>query len=173
MIKKILSLFYFASLATTVQADQYCQTENIPATAPSTHYQPLKDGTIYDNNTGLMWRVCLEGLSGKSCDQGEPLLLSWANALLHVPVLNSDNGFAGYKDWRLPNIRELSTLVELQCANPAINLNAFVNAPSEHVWSSSPYHFYTHYSWYVDFENGAATYDERISKKSIRLVRDK
>lgn len=83
----------------------------------------------------------------------------------------SDGNTNDYNDWRLPNIRELSTLVEPQCAGPAVNSEIFPNTPATHVWSSSPYNFYTHYSWYVDFANGAPTYDLRTALKNIRLVR--
>ncbi|MFD1217187.1 Lcl C-terminal domain-containing protein [Microbulbifer celer] len=73
---------------------------------------------------------------------------------------------------RLPNIRELGSLLELQCAGPAINRVLFSNAASTDVWSSSPSNFHTHYSWYVDFATGALTYGEREKPKAIRLVRD-
>lgn len=159
------------SLSEAQRPQQRCQRDNMTATTPTTRFQKHDDGTVTDRETGLIWRVCVEGLQGKNCDKGKTLELSWGGALTYVPVLNSGEGFAGHKDWRLPNIRELGTLAELQCARPAINLEIFPNAPSAHVWSSSPYHFYTHYSWYVDFGNGQLTYAERIKPKQIRLVR--
>lgn len=161
-------------LASTSQAqtNQACKTDNITATAPSSRYQQKDDGSIIDTKTGLMWRTCLEGVAGKACDEGEPLALTWAEALVYVPVFNGEGGFAGHTDWRLPNIRELSTLVELQCVGPAINLAIFPNTASTDVWSSSPAYFHTHYSWHVDFNTGAFTYGEREKPKAVRLVRD-
>lgn len=150
---------------------QRCHQENMAATAPSSRFQKHNDGTVTDRETGLMWRVCMEGLEGKNCDKGKALEPSWGGALTYAPSLNSGKGFAGYKDWRLPNIRELGTLIELQCAQPAINLEVFPNTPSAHVWSSSPYHFYTHYSWYADFSSGRISYAERVKPKQLRLVR--
>jgi len=157
--------------ADQAQTGQRCKNEHIPATTPSSRYQQKSDGSIVDTETGLMWRACLEGVAGKACDEGAPLALTWAEALIYVPTFNSGGGFAGYTDWRLPNIRELSTLVELQCAGPAINLAVFPNATSTDVWSSSPAHFHTHYSWHVDFATGAFTYGERTKPKAVRLVR--
>lgn len=154
------------------QDGQRCQPEHIASTAPSLRYQPNKDGTVVDTETGLMWRGCLEGVAGVACDKGEPLAVSWADALLYVPKFNSQGGFAGHIDWRLPNIRELSTLAELQCANPAINLAVFPNTASSDTWSSSPALFHAHYSWHVNFETGAFAYGERAKAKAIRLVRD-
>ncbi|WP_188150212.1 DUF1566 domain-containing protein [Teredinibacter waterburyi] len=167
-----LVLLLLSLLSGFALAEQNCQTDTIAASTPLERFKQSEDGTVVDADTGLMWRECLEGVTGASCDEGEPVALTWAGALTYVPTLNANGGFAGYSDWRLPNIRELSTLVELQCSNPAMNVVVFENAPSTHVWASSPYHFYTHYSWYVDFSNGAATYDERIVSKTLRLVRD-
>jgi hypothetical protein len=83
------------------------------------------------------------------------------------------NGFAGHTDWRVPNIRELGTLVELQCFQPSINSAVFPNTPNRPVWSSSPYlpapDFYT---WQVDFQNGSIYSDDRTKTKYLRLVRD-
>lgn len=98
----------------------------------------------------------------------EALALNWAEALLYM----NEHNKSGDGNWRLANIRELSTLVETRCVNPAINVEVFPGTPPMHVWASSPYHFYTHYSWYVDFGYGTANYDERIRDKGLRLVRD-
>lgn len=155
-----------------VWAEQICQTENIPATAPASRYQVQTNATVIDTQTGLMWRRCIEGTGGSDCFEGEPEPFTWAEVLLYVPKTNTDQGFAGYHDWRVPNIRELISLAELQCARPAINLAVFPNPANAHLWSSSPYDFYPHYSWYVDFGNGAATYDLRTNAKYLRLVRD-
>ncbi|SMF43402.1 Protein of unknown function [Alteromonadaceae bacterium Bs31] len=152
-------------------AEQFCQPENILSTAPGSRYDIRENGTVEDKNTGLVWLRCVQGKSGENCQTGSAIELTWAAALQYIAKVN-EKGVAGYSDWRMPNIRELSTLVELQCVEPAISLDAFPFSPASHVWSSSPYHFYTHYSWYVDFTNGAATYDERIVNKQLRLVRD-
>src|SRR5688572_15769186 len=119
------------------QPSQRCFHDNMVSTAPSPRFQRHDDGTVTDRETGLMWRVCVEGLKGKNCEKGKALELSWGGALSYVPSLNGGEGFAGHKDWRLPNIRELSSLLELQCARPAINLEIFPNTHPAHAWSSS------------------------------------
>lgn len=172
MLQKTGILLVLLASVSQAQTGQVCKTGHIAATAPSSRYQEKDDGTVVDTKTGLMWRACLQGVAGKTCNEGEPLELTWAGALARVPAFNSDGGFAGHRDWRLPNIRELSSLLELQCAGPAINLAIFPNATSADVWSSSPAHFHTHYSWHVDFATGAFTYGERTKSKAIRLVRD-
>ena len=167
----VLSLFW---ISTATQAEQQCKRDSIIATAPSSRYQQDTDGTVLDKETGLIWRRCLEGVTSDACDKGEPLALNWADALIHVSTVNSAGGFAGHNDWRLPNIREIQTLFELQCIDPAINLEIFPNTPSSQHWTSSPSHFIHEYAWYADFKTGRYTYlaGERTDAKHIRLVRD-
>lgn len=180
----LLSVFIWSNIAFAQPAveQQVCQPENISSTTPSSRFIVTSTRNVVDRQTGLMWRGCVEGVSGDLCDKGEPVQVHWGEALLYPTSQNTHEkntkendigeSTGEYSDWRLPNIRELSTIVELQCANPAVNSEIFPNAPASHVWSSSPYNFYTHYSWYVDFANGAPTYDLRTAPKNIRLVRD-
>jgi hypothetical protein len=154
------------------EIQQVCHRANMTATAPTSRFQQHDDGTVTDQETGLMWRRCVEGLKGKDCNKGKALEFSWAGALNYASSLNKDEGFADYRDWRVPNVRELSSLLELQCARPAINLEIFPNTlPAAHAWSSSPYNFYAHYSWYVNFESGDIHTTERVKPKQLRLVR--
>jgi len=67
------------------------------------------DGTITDLATGLMWA---KRDSGKG--------LNWQQALAWVQQLNATN-FLGHGDWRLPNAKELQSLVDYSRV-PAINL---------------------------------------------------
>jgi hypothetical protein len=55
-----------------------------------------------------MWKQCAEGLSGATCQTGSAQTFTWANALAHAEA----STFANYTDWRLPNVKELSSLVE-------------------------------------------------------------
>ena len=83
-------------------------------------YQDNGDGTVTDLNTGLQWQ--------KRSDDGSisdrDTTFSFANAAAHITALNAAN-FAGRNDWRLPNIRELQSLVNYGAANPAIMSSAF------------------------------------------------
>ena len=55
------------------------------------------DGTVTDRNTGLMW---MKTDSGKG--------MTWEEALAYA----ENSTYAGYSDWRLPNIKELQYLVD-------------------------------------------------------------
>ncbi len=56
-----------------------------------------------DNYTGLMWKSCPQGLSGSDCSTGAASSLTWSGALTAA----ASESWAGYDDWRLPNIMEL------------------------------------------------------------------
>ncbi len=58
------------------------------------------DGTITDNATGLMW---------SQPDSGERVV--WEGALALVQEKNEEN-YLGYSDWRLPNAKELQSIVD-------------------------------------------------------------
>ena len=174
----VFVLFLFTVNVGHVFADtQICQSTNMPASAPFERYVINKDASITDTQTQLTWQKCLVGLTGENCEAGEAKSFAWGEALAfvseksHVGKKYSENK-SNELGWRLPNIRELSSLVELQCRYPAINVSVFPNTPPSHQWSSSPYKFYSHYSWYVDFNEGIYTYSDRAdTNKHIRLVR--
>ncbi|MCK5663687.1 MAG: DUF1566 domain-containing protein, partial [Thiotrichaceae bacterium] len=81
---------------------------SISQSTPDTQLIDNSDGTVTDNATSLMWKQCLEGASGNgACNEESPSLLSWTEALNLAGT-----SFATYTDWRLPNIKELSSIVE-------------------------------------------------------------
>lgn len=107
----------------------------IAATTPDSRYTDHGDGTVSDNSTGLMWQQCSEGRSGARCLSGSLQLFTWQAALQQAEA----STFAGYSDWRLPNVKELASLVELRCIGPAINLTIFPATPPHGLyWSSTP-----------------------------------
>ncbi|MCP5106860.1 MAG: DUF1566 domain-containing protein [bacterium] len=55
------------------------------------------DGTVSDRATGLMWM---------KVDSGKPM--NWEQALKYAENLK----YAGYDDWRLPNVKELQSIVD-------------------------------------------------------------
>ena len=156
----------FASLA----SGQTCN-DHIPATTPDTRFTDNGDGTITDKGTGLMWKKCVEGLSGFDCATGTAGEFTWKEALAQPGVVNNGGGFAGYTDWRLPNFKELTSIVERKCYDPAINLTFFPNTPSSLVWSGSAGASYSDYAWYVNFYHGYSFNDNRVNNNRVRLVR--
>lgn len=152
-------------------AAQTCNSSITP-TAPDSRYTDNSDGTVTDNRTGLMWKQCSEGQSTTTtpCDTGSVTTYTWQEALTQAQTVNSA-AFAGHNDWRLPNLKELNSLVEMACYTPAINENHFPNTAASSYWSSSPDAYYSSRAWYVYFYGGS---DGNLSKGSpyyVRLVR--
>ena len=171
-----LSLLLLTLVAMGAQA-QTCKSE-IPASTPDSQLQDNGDGTVTDLKTGLMWKQCTEGQSGSGCVDGSPIDYNiWQKALQRAQEVNNSGGFAGFSDWRVPNIKELASLVELQCREPAINLTRFPNTPaSSYFWSSSIYAGQGDYSWTVsrfgDFDGFSNNVDiPQLTKPKLRLVR--
>ncbi|MCI5145411.1 MAG: DUF1566 domain-containing protein [Candidatus Electrothrix sp. AR3] len=165
-----LMIFCIFSISTAYAA-QTCKPDSIPASTPDSQLIDHGDNTITDLKTGLMWKKCLEGVSGNACEINSPDLFTWQEALQQPGTVNSEGGFADYDDWRLPNIKELISIVEKQCYDPAINLNRFPNAPSSSVWSGSPNAGYTSHAWAVHFGYGSSNFINRNYDLYVRLVR--
>lgn len=162
----LIALFLFNQ---TVIA-QTCSPDTIPSTAPTTRYLVNSKGTVLDKKTGLMWKQCSEGLSGAQC-LGAPIAFTWQGALLRAQAVNA-SGFAGYKDWRLPNIKELNSITEYQCESPAVNTSVFPNTQydSSYYWSST--HDDSNDVWVVHMDIGSVdnVHDEAYPG-NVRLVR--
>ena len=164
-----LPLALLLTLLTCAQAAaQTCRTETeVPSTTPAGRFLVHGNGTVTDTATGLIWAQCAEGLSGSACTEGTAAIFTWADALIRA----RDSTHAGYTDWRLPNVKELSSIVEERCYDPAINLAVFPNTPSSYFWSASPNGYSSGYAWVVSFSNGYANDYNRSSYNRVRLVR--
>ena len=66
------------------------------------------DGIITDNATGLMWS---QNDWGNSSESGPLSGMKWEDALSFVQQKNSEN-YLGYNDWRLPNAKEMESIVD-------------------------------------------------------------
>lgn len=144
-----------------------CQN-NVPPSNPDSVYIDHGDGTVTDTRTDLMWKQCAEGLSGANCENGSAQVFSWANALAHAEF----STFRDYTDWRLPNVKELSSLVEGCRAHPSINTNLFPNTPDLEYWSGSPVSENSSASWWVSFSTGRSLpWYLRSNEYRVRLVR--
>ncbi|MDA8243189.1 MAG: DUF1566 domain-containing protein [Elusimicrobia bacterium] len=102
-----------------------------------------------DNVTGLMW-VTNSGDACAGCAGGyvSSGTYTWARALDACNNLT----YAGYSDWRLPNIRELASLIDYsQASAPTINGSYFLNAAGAYYWSGTTYMINTGMAEAVDF----------------------
>ena len=143
-----------------------CSHATLRPTNPDSVYLENSDGTVSDTRNGLQWKRCAEGQSGSACS-GEASTHTWGAAL----SLAASSSFAGYRDWRLPNIKELKSLVEKCRFDPSINERIFPATPNGFFWSASPYPPYLAYAWKVDFSHGYSNAYYRSDGIHVRLVR--
>lgn len=130
------------------------------------------DGTeVTDNRTGLIWQRCPIGMTWdntvSNCS-GSPTYMMWYESL-HVAVntARSEN-----LAWRIPNVKELTGIVDRTSINPAINTQVFPSTPNHQFWSASPYAADAFFAWLVDFYDGAVLYSYLEDMGVLRLVRD-
>lgn len=144
----------------------------IPETTPIADFTENNDGTVTHHKTGLVWQMCSQGQvwEAGSCT-GAATTHTWQQALQIPASLNVSGGYAGYSDWRLPNITELLSIAELRCGSPAINESIFPVTESLGFWSSSPEKSSFGRSWFVHFNDGSNYYNSRDSSHQVRLVR--
>lgn len=127
------------------------------------------NGTVTDSNTGLTWSKCLYGLSGTACTTGAAQAITWSTALGKTTT-----------KWRLPNIKELQSIVKEENAvsdtKRAINTACFPAPDAStnvYVWSSSPYAGDLSNVWLVDFKDGQFYYiTPATSSAYVRYVCD-
>lgn len=104
----------------------------------------VKNETACDALTGLCW--CLNANpAGK--------LLSWKEALLFVKAMN-EQAENGIHDWRLPNIREMESLVDLGANSPALAKNHPFKNVMEAYWSATTSVYEPRYAWALYLRDG-------------------
>jgi hypothetical protein len=117
-IRVLIPCVLFALCGAAANAQQVCN-DRINQTAPASRFT--------------------DNLADDSCAPSATITFLWQQALQDVVDSNAQGGFAGFTDWRLPNVKELISIVEHQCANPAVNETIFPGTPpTAEVFTSSP-----------------------------------
>ena len=147
---------------------------SIIRTAPDSRYELLNSNTeVKDKKTGLIWQRCSLGQTwdGTGCIS-DALTPYWINNPFPLQinnilqtVKNMGNG------WRVPNIKELDSLIEQACYSPSINEVIFPNTPSGGYWSSSAYAADGQYVWVVEFTYGSNGIGAKAGRAYVRPVR--
>ena len=124
---------------------------------------------VIDGKTGLIWRRCAEGMNwkGKTCT-GQAVFVTQGDAVARAKASVSPG-----QEWRLPSMKELSSIVavrEADVGKAAIDPVAFPATPVARFWSSSSVG--TGYFMYVAFSEGSAGEAARNAPGAIRLVRE-
>lgn len=134
----------------------------IAPTAPAARFQVHADGSLTDLASGLRWARCTVGQhwDGATCS-GTARRVTWTEA----QALARDG-------WRLPDLKELSGLVELRCLQPAIDATIFPATPAADFWTATPFVNQPNQQWRVQFIYGESHPDKRDRPAFLRLVKD-
>ncbi|HNS45365.1 MAG TPA: DUF1566 domain-containing protein [Alphaproteobacteria bacterium] len=112
---------------------------------------------VTDNYTRLDWQRTLS-----------PNTYGWQEAIDYCAGLI----YGGYEDWRLPNDRELESIINNGYDRPAIDGGAFPHTPSSFFWSSRPnMDSLEEWAWGVDFGDATTRFGNKGTKYSVRCVR--
>jgi hypothetical protein len=127
-------------------------------------YVDNQDGTVTDTCTGLMWQKATADKDGNgTIDDSDRM--PWQNALQYCESLE----FAGHSDWRLPNVRELQSIVDYGRYSPSSD--PIFGAESGWYWSSSTYVSLPSYAWFVGFYDGLVFSGDKDYGGFVRAVR--
>ena len=163
----------------TVQADLGGQ---------SLWYHDNGDGTVSDLNTGLMWEK--KGDNGGLHDKdnvyqydGDGLQETIWDWLDDVNV-EGGTGFAGHNDWRIPNVKELQSIVNYGAELPAVSsefntgciagctvTSCSCTQTAGFYWSSTTEPLGPSYAWSVRFADGAVDTRSKANNYNLRAVR--
>ncbi len=133
---------------------------------PSPRFTDNGDGTVTDNLTGLVW------LENANCfgTRNWTGALSDANGLATGSCGLTDGSSAG--DWRLPNVRELQSLIDYGVDFPALpDGHPFTGVESTTYWSSTANAYYTSYAWSVYLSFGSVSYGSMSNTYYVWPVR--
>ena len=136
---------------------------------PNPRFTDNGDETVKDNLTGLEWTKDANAPGPTACGPGTTN--TWQGALDYVACLNTSN-YLNHSDWRLPNINELESLVDLSQTGPALPAgHPFVNAQSNYYWSSSTYAYDTSRAWDVIMVNSDVNVNFKTNSNYVWPVR--
>lgn len=120
------------------------------------------DEVVIDLATGLMWA---RDSDADGCNSGNKL--NWTNSITYC----NDLAFAGYTDWRLPNITELFSITNHETYNPAI-WDSFTNVKyDDNYWSSTTRKFATTNARSISFSEGSYYTEAKTATNYLRAVR--
>lgn len=120
------------------------------------HFSDNGNETITDNYTGLTWQKIQSATT-----------LTWEEALAYAEGMS----LAGKSDWRVPNIKELQSLNDVQLSRPSFNKTYFTNVGSGNYWSSTTLQNTAARAWDINIDYGIVSYNDKTLKQNVLLVR--
>jgi hypothetical protein len=170
MNKSIKAILFSALILTALPSNGQTCKDSITQSTPTDQFTQNGDGTVTDKKTNLTWMRCSLGQTwdaGDSSCTDTAITYNWQEALTAA----SGTDFAEKGDWRLPNIKELTSITEQACYSPRINEIIFPNTLSDVYWSNSQTSFNPDGVWTVNFNIGYGSGSNKSLDRYVRLVR--
>ena len=157
MIRKLFVIYFFLILFNDVSASNYID----------------KGYFVIDLKNKIEWLKCTAGQQWSDKEQkclGEAVKLDLAAAEEANKLLNQQ--IEGM--WRLPNRKELESIVCNKCEGAKINQKIFPNTPAEPFWTSQRNWWSPKFYWSVNFFTGHS-YGRFVPEKElfVRFVKDR
>lgn len=128
---------------------------------PKPRFDLLNESLVLDRLTGLFWpRVASLG----------DFPMSWTEALAAVKLMNQENAL-GHADWRLPNRRELSSLISYSHHRPALPEGHPFTVSQTWYWTSTTTAIAPDCAWRVHLEGGRMFYGDKARDAMVWPVR--
>jgi hypothetical protein len=107
---------------------------------------------VRDNVTGL---ICENKTDDGSIHDKDDEYNWYDSQNVFIATLNSQN-FGGHNDWRLPTVKELTSIIDNNRYAPSINTTYFANTVSSEsgYWSSTTNAYDPNSAWGIHFYNG-------------------
>lgn len=169
------TIFTIISLSTLAFCAQQCDS-SIPKTTPDVRFEKNDEtGVVKDTYTQLKWYRCPLGKiwnkSSHTC-KGTNEKNTFGTTLVKVKDFNSNTkNVTGINTWRVPNAKEMSSILEDACLKPALNQNIFINfiqgeghEVENYMWTSTYYEgsnevvYSTPYSNEIDLQTPDQTF---------------
>ncbi|HKL22182.1 MAG TPA: DUF1566 domain-containing protein [Tichowtungia sp.] len=131
--------------------------------SPSPRFTDHGDGTVIDHLTGLQWIK-------------QPQALTWNSSSMNWNYASSScdyYDYAGYSDWRLPNIKEMLSLIDYgRDAYALPGGHPFSGMPLADYWTSTTCGWDTSLAWRIDLQYGVIKTGGKTSYTYVWPVRD-
>jgi len=127
-----------------------------PSEHISNDFHDNGNGTVSDAATGMIWQKF-----------GSRDIMTWHKAHAYIEKLNK-NGFAGVKNWRLPTIEELVSILTLPTSKDQYCIEEIFDRNRRWLWSSDRASFTA--AWYVNVTLGYVAKQDFTCQFCVRAV---
>ena len=165
--------FSDASISYTDKSNKsYIRLTRSPSTSSQAQFRVNLDNTVSDQHSGLTWMRCPVGYNWQenslACEDsiGEAQVFTWQEALQYA----SNFAQISHQAWRLPNTKELESLVNRRRHSPALDTAIFSELEVLTQWSATP--ATDGNSWTINFREGTHLSASMGNSYTIRLVKN-